>query len=149
MSWLGVDWKNTFTDLFQYDLPWFDSARRFELGYYAVLNLMGMKASAKLFTDLGIANIKHHNYTLIDRLARYLEGNPFYRVTSSLEARHRSSIITFNCRGYRRLHRELLKNKIILVQREGSIRASIHLYNDEEDVDRMIAVLDDFASRGR
>jgi len=71
MSWLGVDWKLQFSDLFHYDRDYFDSAQKYELGYYAVLNLMGMKAAAQIIQDLGISNIRQHNHGLIDRLASY------------------------------------------------------------------------------
>jgi selenocysteine lyase/cysteine desulfurase len=145
MSWLGVDWKVEFVDLFRYELPYFDSAQKFELGYYAVLNLLGMKASSQIFKDLGIGNIQQHNRGLIDRLAEYVRMNPYYSITSSMDPRHRSSIFTFTCDKYKELHRELLKNKIILVQREGSIRVSVHLFNNEADIDKLIGVLDAFA----
>ncbi|MFH1685975.1 MAG: aminotransferase class V-fold PLP-dependent enzyme [bacterium] len=149
MSWLGVDWKVQFTDLFRYDLPWFDSARRFEMGYYAVLNLLGMEAAAGVFTDLGIRNIQGHNYDLIDRLADFIKKHPFYRATSSLDRRHRSSIFTFTCRDYQKLHKKILKAGIVLVQREGSIRVSVHLFNNQRDIDRLKSVLEDFAREHR
>jgi len=147
ISWLSADWKVQFTDLFRYDLPLFDSARRFEQGYYVVLNLMGMKQAADLFLSLGISRIRKHNYALIDRLADYLNSEPFYTITSSMEPKHRSSIFTFTCRDYQRLHRKILKKGIILVQREGSIRVSVRLFNNEEDIDRLIDVLRAFAKR--
>ena len=145
MSWLGVDWKMNFTDMFRFDLPYFDSARRFELGYYAVLNLLGMKASAGLIESLGVRNIRKHNHSLIDRLADYIRSKPPYTVTSSMEKSHRSSILTFTCPGYKKLHREILGSRIILAQRQGSIRVSVHLFNNERDIERLIAVLDRFA----
>jgi len=147
MSWLGVDWKMNFSDLFHMDRPYFDSARRFELGYYVVLNLLGMKAAVKIFQELGIANIQRHNHALIDRLADYIRGNSFYRITSSMEPKHRSSIFTFTCDPVRELHRTLLKEKIILVNREGSIRVSVHLFNNEADIDRLTGVLEKFARK--
>lgn len=145
MSWLGVDWKLKFGDLFHYDRPWHDSAQKFELGYYVVLNLLGMKAAAKVFQDLGIANIQKHNHALIDRLAKYIRSNPYYRITCSMEPKHRSSIFTFACDRGPELYKELTKNKIILSQREGSIRVSVHLFNDESDIERLIEVLKRFA----
>ena len=141
MSWLGVDWKMKYGDLFHYDRPWHDSAQKFELGYYVVLNMLAMKAAAQIFQDLGISNIQRHNHALIDRLAAYIRTNPYYRITSSMEPEHRSSIFTFACDRVAELHRELLTNKIIRVQREGSIRVSVHLYNDEKDIERLIEVL--------
>ncbi len=145
MSWLGVDWKMNFTDLFQYDLPYFESAAKYELGYYAVLNLLGMKAASQLFLDLGIDNIGAHNHALIDRLAAYIKGSSFYRITSSMEEKHRSSLFTFSCDNLKQLHRHILKQGIILVQREGSIRVSVHLFNNESDIDRLIDALDTFS----
>lgn len=147
MSWLGVDWKMQFSDLFHYDREYFNSAQKFEQGYYVVLNLMGMKAATRIFEDLGIANIRRHNRALIDRLAKYIRSNSFYRVTSSMVSKHRSSIVTFACDDVKRLHRELLRNRIILVNREGSIRVSVHLFNDETDIDRMIEVLERFSGK--
>ncbi|HUV29540.1 MAG TPA: aminotransferase class V-fold PLP-dependent enzyme [Acidobacteriota bacterium] len=147
MSWLGVDWKMDFSNLFHYDRPYFDSARRLELGYYAVLNILGMRAAARLFEDLGIRNIQQHNYALIDRLADYIRGNPYYTITSSMAAQHRSSIFTFTCPDVERLHKDILRRGIVLVNREGSIRVSVHLFNDESDVDKLIGVLDDVSRR--
>jgi cysteine desulfurase/selenocysteine lyase len=147
MSWLGVDWKLNFNDLFYFDREYFDSARRFEMGYYVTTNLLGMKAAVGLFQKLGIANIQRHNHALIDRLADYIKTNSYYRITSSMINKHRSSIFAFACDDLRGLHRQLLDEKIILVKREGSIRVSVHLYNDETDIDRLISVMDDFARR--
>ncbi len=145
MGWLGADWKMEFTDLFRYDLPYFDSARRFEMGYYAALNILGMKASVKIFQDLGIDNIQRHNHALIDRLADYLNGNDFYTVTSYMEEKHRSSIFSFNCEPLDSLYKKLRAEQIVLARREGSIRVSVHLFNDDSDIDRLISVLDDFS----
>ena len=144
MSWLGVDWKMDFTDLFKYDLPWIESAARFELGYYAVLNILAMRAACDLFSRLGIARIQRHNYDLIDRLADYVDKSDYYQITSSMKPLHRSSIFTFSCRENVELHRYILKRKIILVRREGSIRVSVHLFNNEDDIDRLIETLEDF-----
>ncbi len=145
MSWLGSDWHMDFTNFFKYDQPFFESARRFEMGYCVVLNIMGMRAAAQMFLDLGIRNIQRHNYALIDRLAEFINSHSSYRITSSMEPKHRSSLFTFTCDGYKQLHRELLKNHIILAQREGSIRVSVHLYNNEADIHKLIRVLERFA----
>lgn len=146
-SWLGVDWKMNFTDLFHHDRPFFDTARRFEFGYGVTLNLFGMSAAVKIFSELGISNIQRHNHSLLDRLADYLRGNPFYEITSSMDSNRRSSILTFTCKDHFKLHRQLVDSKIMLVSRERSIRVSAHLYNDESDIDRLIEQLELFAAQ--
>lgn len=148
MSWVGADWKMQYTDMFHYDKPYFESARRFEMGFYAVLNFVGMRAAVRVFTDLGISEIQRHNHALIDRLVNYIRSNPYYRVTSSLDPNHRSSLFTFSCADLEPLHKELLHRRIILVRREGSIRVSVHLYNDGSDIDKLIEAMTEF-SRGR
>ena len=147
MGWLGVDWKMKFNDLFKYDLPYFKSAEKYELGFYAVLNLLGMKASLSFFKDLGIQNIQKHNYQLIDILIEYISNSDFYSVTSSCEKKHRSSIFTFTCPNYHDLQQYLLKNKIIVVPREGSVRVSVHLFNNEKDIHKLISLLDDYPKK--
>jgi len=144
MSWLGVDWQMKFSDLFHYDRDFFQSAQAFEMGYYVILNLLAMRASAQLFVDLGIDKIQKHNHGLLDRLAVYLDDSSFYTVTSSREEKHRSSIMTFTCDNYRKLHQRLADKKIICVPREGSIRIAAHLFNNEADIDRLIEELKRF-----
>ena len=147
MSWLGVDWKVQFTDLFRYELPYFESARKYEMGYYVSLNLLAMDAAVEIFKDLGIKNIRNHNHQLIDILADYIKSNRYYKITSSMTNKHRSSIFTFSCPDTEKLHREILKNKITLVRREGSIRVSIHLFNNDSDLNKLIKILDNFSKR--
>jgi selenocysteine lyase/cysteine desulfurase len=146
-DWLDCDWGRNFTDLFKYNQPNYPNAWRFSMGYYAVLNLLGMRAASHVFSDLGIESIQKHNYALIDRLAAYLGERPEFSITSSMNPKHRSSIFTFTCDGYEQLHRELIENRIICVRREGSIRISVHLFNNEDDIDRLIECLDNFAKR--
>ena len=148
MSWLGSDWEMNYADLFRFEQPYYDSAQRFEMGYYVVLNMMAMRAASEMFVDLGVKNIQQHNYQLIDRLANFIDNHPYYTITSSMETKHRSSLFTFTCDDFKLLHEELMKNKIILAQREGSIRVSVHLYNNERDIDKVIGVLKEFA-KGR
>jgi cysteine desulfurase / selenocysteine lyase len=147
MSWQSAEWHQDFTEMFRYDLPYANSARRFELGYYVVSNVLGMRAANRLFLGLGLQNIQKHNHLLIDRLIHYLKGNAFYRITSSLIPKHRSSIFAFTCANPMKLHRELLKKKIVQVVREGSIRVSPHLYNDDSDIDALTQALESYSRR--
>ena len=62
-----------------------------------------------------------------------------------MKALNRSSIFAFTCDDLKGVHQDLLKDKIILASREGSIRVSVHLFNDETDIDKLIGSLEKFA----
>ncbi len=141
-SWLSVDWKLKFNDLFHYDLPFFDSSRRFEMGTYPYGHVFALEAALNLISSLGVQNVQVHNHELIDRLIEYLQTDRRYRIVSSLEATNRSSILSFTCPNAAVLHKKLSASKIISSYREGAIRVSIHLFNDRSDIDRLIEMLD-------
>jgi selenocysteine lyase/cysteine desulfurase len=147
MSYLGVDWKMQYSDMWRYNLTPFDSARRFELGYYVILNMLGMKASCDIISALGVRNIQSHNHTLLDRLIDFIKTDTTYTITSRLEGRHRSSILSFTCDNVQALHKAIIRHKILLSLREGSIRVSAHLFNNAADIDRLIKVLKRFSAK--
>ena len=144
-SWMDVDWKGNYTDLFHYDKPAVKSARRFEMGYYNVLNIVSLFPPLKLISDLGLREIQSHNYALIDQLAEYIDNSDFYRITSLMEKKRRSSIFTFTADNLTGAYEELLRSKVVVACREGSIRVSVHCYNNESDIRRIIQVLDSYA----
>lgn len=145
-GWLAVDWNFDFTDLFKYNLPFFDSARGFELGTYPYSHVHALSASLKLINSLGVRNIQKHNYGLLDILISYLKSNEYFQIKSSLEKKHRSSILAFTCRDAKKLHQKLLEEKIICSYREGAIRVSVHLFNNKADIKRLITALERFSS---
>jgi cysteine desulfurase/selenocysteine lyase len=144
-SWLAVDWKLNFSNLFFYDLPFFDSARGFELGTYPYAQVHALAASLELITSLGVRNIQEHNYRLLDILISYLESDKRFTIKSNLERMHRSSIFVFSCKEARRLYQYLRKHNIICSFREGAVRISVHLFNDESDIQLLVNVLKKFA----
>ena len=141
ITWYAADWQLNHTDLFKYDLPYFDTAEKFEAGYYATLNMLGMKAAIDIIAELGVENIQKHNHALIDRLVSYLKETEFYEIKSSLVENERSSIFTFTCDNHDSLFKYLLENRVKVANREGSIRISVHLFNNENDIDKLIEVL--------
>ncbi len=143
-SWLSVDWGLKFDDLFHYDKKPFDSARKFEMGTYAYSHVHAMAAALQLITSLGVKNIQRHNHILLDILIDFLKTGRRYKIVSNIEKKHRSSILSFTCDSVREVHRALIKSKIICVLREGAIRVSVHLYNDQSDIMRLISILKRF-----
>ncbi len=144
-SWLDVDWKLDFSNLFCYDLPYFDSARKFEFGTYPYAQVHAFAASLELMSSLGVKNIQNHNHKLLDILISFLKSNDKFEINSNLEKVHRSSIIAFSCQNTKPLLEKLSQNKIYCSFREGSIRISVHLFNNESDIRYLIRILEKFA----
>ncbi|MCX6826132.1 MAG: aminotransferase class V-fold PLP-dependent enzyme [candidate division Zixibacteria bacterium] len=143
-SWLSVDWKLDFTDMFHYELPFFKSAQRFEMGTYPYAHVFATLAAFKMINSLGIGNIQRHNHNLLDILIEYIQSNHHYRVTSCLKEEHRSSILAFTCVNAEEIYGKLRRSKIVTSYREGAIRVSPHLFNNADDIKRLIAVLNSF-----
>jgi len=140
LGWLGVDWKVDFTDLLRYNLKPFASARKFEIGSYAYPNLRTFHGSLELLNKLGVKNIQKYNLGLLDHLIDYLNKSP-YKIESSLDPKHRSSILSFSAPKGKKLFEKLIKNKIIVSYREGLIRVSPHFYNITQEIDQLIRIL--------
>lgn len=139
-GWLGVDWNLKFTNLLKYDLPPFPSVRKFEIGTYPYSLLWSMHSSLQLLSEIGIKNIEKHNSALLDLLIDYLSDSA-YQIRSSLKPLHRSSILSFSGKNIKNLYEKLIKNKILVSFREGTIRVSPHFYNTKEEMNKLIEFL--------
>ncbi len=140
-SWLSVPRDLNFGDLFHFNKKFFDSARQFESGTYPYAHVFALEESLKLISSLGVKNIQKHNHELLDILIKFIKDTEYYSVVSSLKNIHRSSILSFGCPDVQHVHRELLKNRFICSLREGAIRISAHLFNNESDIKKLIKLL--------
>jgi len=145
-SWLSVDWKCRWHDLRRFDMPYQKSARQYELGTYPTPLVMALDWSLDYILKLGIGNIQRHNHGLIDMLIEYLQHSAHFRVTGAIDKKHRSSIISFTSDklDIAEAYRYLSSQGIVAGLREGSIRISIHLYNNRRDMQRLISGLKRF-----
>jgi selenocysteine lyase/cysteine desulfurase len=117
-------------------------AQRFEGGGLNYLGLYGLDASLDVIERAGVENTEGHVLRLTDLLIEKLHEKG-YRVVSSLRPEERSGIVAFahSERGSEELLQRLADAKIIVSLREGAIRASVHLYNNDEDIHRLVDAL--------
>jgi cysteine desulfurase/selenocysteine lyase len=146
-GWLSVDWcrgkKNPdFSNLLRYDLTTFESARRFEFGSYPVVDIRGFNACLDVLLRAGIRNIERHNHMLLVPIVDFVRSSSRYRLQSSLEEKHLSSIINVTGRGIKGVHSRLTGEGIVTSFREGGIRISPHFYNTETEIQKLIDVLE-------
>jgi selenocysteine lyase/cysteine desulfurase len=141
-----VGWKGTH-EPFAFDaqtLRLADDARRFELSTMSYASAIGLESSIAMLSSIGIGRIDRHARRLAARLidrAGELAWRPFRALGDASAASHIVSL--------RHAHRDpgvvaerlASDHGIICGGRAGGLRISLHAYNDDEDVDRLVEAL--------
>jgi cysteine desulfurase/selenocysteine lyase len=141
IEWEGFDFGN-FLD---YDVHDPGDGRAFEAGTYPYGLLFCMRESLRLLNETGTGEIERHVLSLLDLLAGRIERIPGCGVRSDLSPTHRSGIVSVKTPDPRADAERLIANNVIVSYREGGVRVSPHLFNNEDDIDRLVSVL---ANRG-
>ncbi len=118
------------------------TAQRFEGGALNYVGLHGFNASLDLIREAGVDSIEQHLLRLTDLLVHGLREKG-YLVLSSLRPEERSGIVSFGHgeQDAAQLVQRLMRSGIIVSLRNGAVRVSTHLYNDEEDIERLVVTL--------
>ncbi len=127
-----------------YEFALWPTAQRFEAGCMNYLGLHGLEASLDIIEKAGVENIERHVLRLTGLMMERLQGKG-YLVVSSLLPEERSGIVAFAHPNHtaEALLQTLTEAKVVVSLREGAIRASVHLYNNEEDMERLVEALPD------
>ena len=131
-----------------------ETARRFEkAGWANNAGIFSLRASLRRINDLGVRNIEKRILHLTDSFIKGLQDLGI-KVTSPLEMEHRSGIVSFEI--FEGIENEkvlepLINEKIIISMRysagQGGLRASIHYYNTEEEIQRLLHSLAKFCKK--
>jgi cysteine desulfurase / selenocysteine lyase len=138
---------------FNYGQPQFelrDEASRYESGSANMVGAAALSASIELFLEAiddggpdAIANrVLQTSDELVDRL-RSLGA----RIQRSEHRKHQSGIVTFAINGVEptEIRARGLSSGVVTSCRGGGVRAAVHAYNDESDLDRLVAVVQSFS----
>lgn len=138
-GWMNVDRRGKFIDCAADLLP---DGRRFEAGSLNTAGTYALRASIELLLETGIETIAEYVVGLASRFAERLEGIG-WRVATPRPIR--SAIVGAIPPGVEptllRWHRHLEENGVVCAPREGMLRFSPHLYNEDAEVDRVIELL--------
>jgi cysteine desulfurase / selenocysteine lyase len=142
--WMAAEGADNFSALAFADPIPAEAARRWDAAETAnYYNLAALEASLELVLAAGTAAIAAHNHKLIDLLFSRL---PLDRcvAASPVDRGLRGPYGCFQARSAektRELYDKLRGENVITSLREGKIRVSPHLYNNERDIDRVISVI--------
>ncbi len=138
-GWTNFDRKGRFIDCPVELLP---NARRFEAGSLPTIGIFGTRAAIELLLEIGVESIGAETLRIASLLAEGLDSIGWRVATPRPIA---SGIVGAVPPGedpsLLRWHRLLEENGIVCAPREGMLRFSPHFYNNESDVERIVAAL--------
>ncbi|MEF3306457.1 aminotransferase class V-fold PLP-dependent enzyme [Paenibacillus sp. GYB003] len=144
VGWRSVE--DMFSDTRFEHFRFYRDARRFETGYPSYPTLYAMKASTDLLLSVGIGRIAAHVLELGGRLIRDMKRIGFEPMTPE-QPEWRAGNISFVCPDGERLADELQRQGTYVWGGDGRLRASIHLYNNSDDVAKLVSQLAVLADR--
>jgi selenocysteine lyase/cysteine desulfurase len=118
------------------------SARRFEAGTPAVVNCYASEAGLKFLLGVGTAAIEKRNLELTRHCMDRLLDIGWPSVTPTEDTR-RGATVCVPSRDSAGLTRELMRRDIVCSHRDDNLRASFHFYNNEADIESLIAAMKD------
>lgn len=137
-----VSWHRPPLERHLTDLNWRADAGRFESGNPNYIGILAMGKGISLINELGPERIEEHVLALEENLRRKLEAASIPTASRAKEAR--SGILFLNLPQHadeKIVKEKFLSHRIFATIREGYIRISIHFFNTEEDIDRLMKVL--------
>jgi selenocysteine lyase/cysteine desulfurase len=140
----AVGWRSV-TDMFGSDR--FDrytchaDARRFELGYPSYPTVYTLNFTTGLLLDVGIERIERHILELGTQLIERLQGLGLEIMTPT-RSEKRAGNIAVVCPDGEHVAEALQREGILVWGGDGRLRASVHLFNDEHDIERFTHVLE-------
>lgn len=146
----AVGWKSV-SDMFGPDrfdrFSFYEDARKFELAFPAYPTVYATHYSTGLLLELGVERIASHILSLSGNLIARLKEEGCEVMTPS-EPELRAGNISIVAENGEELAEYLRERQIYVWGGDGRMRMSVHLFNDEDDIDRLLLGLKQFASIG-
>ena len=143
VNWLSTEGADEFDELPIEDLTLPRAARIFDVPETAnFLNLYALEASLEYVERVGVPTVHRHCEGLLERLREGLRSRGL-TLSAAAVPEHSSTILGFQAGSLEAtagIHARLEREHISVSLRQGMIRVSPYLYNDEADIERLLAV---------
>ncbi len=140
-GWLQMLEDDDFSTFLNYDYHIPPDGRRFEVATYPFMLLYGMREALKILLDADPSRIAPHIFSLLDRIVAQLKGESDFEILSCLDENTRSGILSIRTPEGPEAVERLADNGFRVSYREGGLRISPHLYNTDEDIDKLLRFL--------
>ena len=140
VGWISVETPWDFNDYEQNFKP---NALAWESGTSGASLFYGLEQSLKLLHETGAKNIENYLEELTDFLCELLAGKD-YEIVSSREKGEKSQIVCVKNRNglaSNEIAKILEKENVIVAPRGDRLRIAPHFFNNQSDIERIIAVL--------
>lgn len=123
------------------------TARRFQTGTPAIPAAFMASAGLSLINEISVAEAFRHVQALAQRAQDALsqQGWEFFSPT---EPQYRGPQVTIHTEAAEDIAAYLSSRRIFVSPRGAAVRISLHFYNNEEDIDRVVEALENFRRQG-
>lgn len=139
-SWATRYGSENFTDLTNYVKEYRDGARKFDMGEFSQINLLPMAIAAlQQINNWQMNSVQSQIKKLTDKIITYKKSNDLPQNDEGVGHIINIPVKELNINT---LRENLKENKVVVSFRGSSIRVSPHLYNTEEDIEKLFSCLD-------
>ncbi len=117
-----------------------DGAASIQAGMPNFGSLFVLSDSLKYLLEVGVETIDSQQRGLVSRLRDGIEQLGWSLLTPA-SPEYASGIVSFACADTERVAATLRSERIVVWSGDGRVRASVHLYNDDSDIEQLLDVL--------
>ncbi len=138
-------------DILKKEIKFQKSAQKFEYGTVNHSLYEGLEEALGFINSMGIKEIIKHNKTLSEKFYSGLKDIPNTEIISPEEEKYRSSIISFKLKNKdhtetaNHLMRKGMRVRVVNEVGLNAVRASFHIYNNEDHVEKTLNEIELFA----
>ena len=141
VGWMAVRNSEDFGRLCDYELDYFDDARRFEVITLPFQDFAGLNASLELFFEVGLERV----FTLVTeratQIVEWATTRGDLRLVTPADPARRAGVVSVIPRDPVEASHRLEQHGVAHSLREGALRLSPHFYTSGEEVERALALL--------
>ncbi|HXT61599.1 MAG TPA: aminotransferase class V-fold PLP-dependent enzyme [Pyrinomonadaceae bacterium] len=147
LSWLSVE--DPFAMRNDELRPRHDAAARIELGCPHFAGIFALGAAVKLIAEIGMGNIQRRVIELNQKLTTRLAANNWKILSPLANDASRSGETLIAVDHSAEVVRALFRRGVVVTEKPEGIRAATHLFNDESDIERLMAGLNEIRAQTR
>jgi selenocysteine lyase/cysteine desulfurase len=142
VGWMAVKNSEDFTRLCDYELNWFDDARRFEVITLPYQEFAGFNASLELFESVGWSTVHALVAERATQIVRWADGRREVKLVTPSDPGRRAGVVSIQVRDPEVASARLRTSGVPHSLREGMIRLAPHFYTTPDEIERALRVLE-------